>query len=54
MSKNRNLKQHRAESGNFERLMLIIEKIVILIKNGATVTEEDKAELESHVSKLTT
>ena len=52
MSKDENFNQIFSE--NLEYLLLILNKVVILIKDGATVTIEDKTELENHVSKLST
>lgn len=39
---------------NFDYLLWIGEKVIKLVNNGGTVTEEDKSELESYVSRLTT
>ena len=54
MSKNEDLTKYQPEIGNIGYLAWIMNKVISLIKGGAIVTNEDKAELESHVSKLTT
>lgn len=54
MSKNEDLTKYQPEIGNIGYLAWIMNKVISLIKGGAIVTNEDKAELENHVSKLTT